>query len=145
MKTWTWLLLGFGACGGSDTGGDDDDTTDNGGTDEDEDADDICRDVNEYDVEDLDPCDQTWTALTQLAFEARHCDTASDCWAAAPGCEDWVAAECWIVLNDCVDSQTVREFSDHGHCTGDDNDVCSGCPSAPDVDCVNSICQFVYE
>ena len=146
MKTWMWLLLGGGACTGTDSGGTDDDTTDDGNTDDnDDDSDDLCRDVNEYDVEDLDPCDQTWTALTQLAYEARYCNTASDCWAADPGCEDWVAAECYILLNHCVDAATVKEFSDHGHCTGDDNDTCSGCPSPPDIDCVNGICQFIYE
>ncbi len=161
MKMWTWLLLGLTACNGTDTGGTaDDDTTDGNTDDNDDDADDLCRDVNDYEVDDLDACDQTWTALTQLANEARHCNTASDCWVADPQCEDWVAAECYIVLNHCIcqttsgktpyggncdEYPTIKEFADHGHCTGDNADTCTGCPSPPDVACVNETCQFIYE
>lgn len=149
MRTWAWLFLGLGGCffGGSDTGGEttDEDTTDNDDDDNDDDTDDICRDVNNYDVSDLDPCDQTWTALTQLAYEARYCLTPGDCWAADPQCEDWVSASCYVLLNHCVKQSTIQEFADHGHCTGDNSDTCSGCPSPPDIDCVNGVCTFLYE
>ena len=156
-----WLALGLVACGGDDGGGDYSyfSTVDNPYNDDDDGGptppgnDEIdCDQVPNLEPDDSMDCDELATGLASIIDAASECFQKSDCRALSIPCENWDAAPgCFAIVNTCLGEADIDQW--HPDDVGVDGcdtvvpgfpDTDCQCGAAPTIDCVNGVCQEVF-
>ena len=140
MRRPVWLFLGVLACGG---GGDDTGTTVSSGGDDDDNGGggDVVIDCSSRPIYDLPSltCEQIANAFIETTQWANPCNVDADCQMVHPNCVDWADVGCYYVVNKCVDSSLVADFSSNAAgCITNTGQVgiceCGGAPAAYCVD-----------
>jgi hypothetical protein len=119
----------------SDTGAGDDDYDDNVS---------ITCDVPQFELGPMS-CGQLASAYLDTVRAMDSCNTAEDCATHDPNCETWNEVGClYAVSSICLQSVDLSEFTAlAGQKNCATTQVCSGCPSNSEVECVEHTCQLV--